>query len=102
VKKLNKVGDMIYKNKNIVERQVADSFFLINIKESYADSTCHLYEINQVGDYIWNRIDKSKSEKEIADSLYELIKNEVPYGDVYNDVKSFIKVLADEKFLEIR
>lgn len=92
---------MIKKNENIIARQIHDSFFLIDIKQNYLDDKCSLYEINEMGYFIWNTLSSVKSEIEIV----EIIKNEV--GDnvdpalIADDVYSFLEILRGEGFVEI-
>jgi hypothetical protein len=44
------------KNENIVARQIHDTYFLINIADNYAHDKCILYQVNEIGYFIWSNI----------------------------------------------
>ena len=46
------------KNESIVARKIHDTYFLIDTKENYSDEKCRLYEINEIGYFLWNNISK--------------------------------------------
>lgn len=93
---------MFQKNKNIVQRKIHDTFFLIDITQNYLDEKCRLYEINDIGDFIWNALDKCADTQAVADSLISNLIDEVDYNEVYNDICNFLNVLVEERFLEVR
>lgn len=47
------------KNPDVVERKIHDTYFLIHTKQKYANDTCSLYEINEIGSFIWNAFDNN-------------------------------------------
>lgn len=46
---------MIRKRENIVARVIHDSYFLIDIKQNYLDDKARIYEVNEIGYYIWKQ-----------------------------------------------
>ena len=92
---------MIVKNMNVVERKIHDTYFLIDIKENYMNEKCHLYEINEMGFYIWKQIDGQKEISDIVQNVMGIIVDDVEYSVVYKDVEDYLKLLLDENFLEV-
>ena len=95
-------GNMIQKNKNIIARKIHDSFFLINIKENYLDDKCRLYEINEIGDFIWRELDSATTIPEVVEGLLSVLEEGVDCSVVYQDVEEFINTLLEEGFLEVQ
>lgn len=91
---------MLIKNKNIVLRDIHDSFFLIDITQNYLNDICNLYEINEIGVFIWNALESANSIKEIVDLLLQNIVDDVNYDEVYDDVEMYIKLLINSSFVE--
>lgn len=92
---------MYKRNKNIVARKVGESFFLIDITENYLDDKCKLYEINQVGKFIWDHLEVPDGLSGIVSILIDNIKDQLDYRDVWNDVNEYINVLIMQKFVII-
>jgi hypothetical protein len=91
---------MIIKNKNIVARQVHDTYFLIDITEDYLNDKCSLYETNEMGYFIWKQLDVSNNSTDITKAILSVIQDDVDYSMIYNDVDGFIHLLIGEQFLE--
>lgn len=85
---------------HIVARKIHDSYFLIDTKQTYPNDKCSLFEINEIGYFIWNEIDGSRSVEEIANRLREQIIGEIIYADLLSDVKEFFELLIEQQFLE--
>ena len=83
---------MIRKRENIVARVIHDSYFLIDIKQNYLDDKARIYEVNDIGYYIWNQLDVVSDVDDIVDLLLNEIKK---------DVVEFLNALQSEKFLEV-
>lgn len=92
---------MYKKNDNIVARRIHDTFFLINIKDNYWDEKCRLYELNEIGYLIWKKLDIHNDILGISVALIEGIDDEVEPSIIYKDVKAFIELLVQEKFVEV-
>ena len=60
---------MIRKRENIVARVIHDSYFLIDIKQNYLDDKARIYEVNEIGYYIWKQLDVVSDVDDIVDFL---------------------------------
>lgn len=92
-------SDLLIQCDNIVLRKIANKFYLINIKDNYTGDICKLYEINEIGNFIWNLLDNPITLVNIVDKLFKVIVPSTDYSIVYNDVDHFINVLIDLKFI---
>ena len=76
---------MIRKRENIVARVIHDSYFLIDIKQNYLDAKARIYEVNEIGYYIWKQLDVVSD----VDDIVDLLSNEIT-----EDInRNFIKML---------
>lgn len=92
---------MNFKRKNhIVARKIHDTFFLIDIKDAYKDEKAKLYEINEVGFFLWTQINDGINMDNLVDALVKRIDGDISYDVVEADVKEFIDDLIDIGFLE--
>ncbi len=92
---------MYIKNQNIVARNIHDSYFLINITDNYLDDKCRLYELNEIGYFIWNQLDITGELASIVDALKANIIDEVDYNELMCDVKEYLDILFDEGFVRV-
>ena len=61
-----------------------------------------IYEINEVGSYIWNHIDKNNSIHSIAESIRTNMNiQDISLNDIKKDISEYINVLVEEGFLEV-
>lgn len=90
---------MLIKNKNIIKRQIHDTYFLIDITQNYLENTCSLYEINEIGAFIWDELDTSHTVIEIAQKLCDAIIDPIALEDLLEDVEDYINILKKEKFV---
>lgn len=91
---------MLKRNANIVKRKIHDTYFLIDITQNYLEDTCSLYEINEIGAFIWDQINESNTINDIAMNLYQVIQDDsIEWNDIINDVKEYIDLLKNEKFV---
>ena len=58
-----------------------------------------LYEINDVGMFIWQCIDGQSDASEITKKLMTQLNDDVPFDVVYEDTVDFIRVLINEGFI---
>ncbi len=91
---------MVQRNKNIVFRDIHGSYFLIDITVNYKDDKCSLYELNEIGKFIWNSIDGESSNEDIALRLKSAINGEIEYPTILDDVNEFVEVLIGCGFAE--
>jgi hypothetical protein len=64
------VRDVYQKSPNIVSRRIADEVVLVPIGRNLGDVEC-LYVLNEVGAFIWERIDGQRSLEALRDSVIE-------------------------------
>lgn len=94
---------MVSRKEFIVERNIYDSIYLVNIKQNYLNDKCCLYEINEMASYIWNKIDGNTPIDEIVNQiLSEVDVQDVSFDEIKSDVNDYICVLAKEGFLEVQ
>ena len=91
---------MLRKRENIIARVIHDSYFLIDIKQKYLDDKARIYEVNGIGYYIWNQLDRVSEVDEIVDLLVNEITEDINRNLIKRDVEEFINVLQSENFLE--
>lgn len=93
------------RNKNIVERKIHGASYLIDISDNYMDEKCHLYEMNDMGDIIWNIIDESSKVESQIDYIVlhikKMIIDDIPYDVIRMDVESFFNSIKNEGFIEV-
>jgi len=92
---------MFRKNPKIVRRKIHDSYFLIDITQNYFDDSCMLYEINEIGDFIWEQLEQCNNIEDIVDKLFECLGNDVCREEVLKDIEEFIEILCQEGFMEV-
>lgn len=93
---------IVIRNENIVERNIHDSIYLINIKQSYMNDKCCLYEINEMGSYIWNMISGKQTINDIANQISsDMDVQDIDINEIKNDIVDYIELLAKEGFLEV-
>lgn len=95
------VVDSMYliRNMNIVLRTIHGSIFLIDISDNYAGDKCSLYEINNTGRFLWDRIDECGTIENLVDALQDAIIDEVPRDLILTDVTEYINDLIDKQFV---
>lgn len=91
---------MLRKRENIIARVIHDSYFLIDIKQKYLGDKARIYEVNGIGYYIWNQLDRVSEVDEIVDLLVNEITEDINRNLIKRDVEEFINVLQSENFLE--
>ena len=94
------INDLFEKNENIVARKIHDTFFLINITDKYENDKCILYQINEIGFFIWNNIDGKNSSNDLADLIKSAINDEVDYQTILSDVSEFLSELNNNGFIK--
>ena len=87
------------RNENIVLRNIHDTYFLIDITDNYQDDKCVMYEINEIGKFIWENID-GKNVQDVVQNLHSIIIEEIEYQVIYNDVLEYVNVLLEKNFIK--
>lgn len=83
------------RNANYVIREVHGSFFLIDITDNYSNGKCRMLELNEVGAFIWNNLEKPSNAKCITNKLLAIVIGDVNHDEVYNDVKDCLDSFVD-------
>ena len=91
---------MLIQKKNIVKRKIHDSYFLIDIKQNYLDDKCYIYELNPMGNLIWDSVDKVSSLTELAQLVKNKIDDKINFKQIMEDTKHFVDILIANEFLE--
>ena len=92
---------MYVQNKNIVARKIYDSFYLIDITDNYAGQCCCLYEINEIGKFIWDMLAQPVSCEHMVDSLYCVVSEpDIDRDVISEDVDMYLCVLTESGFVE--
>lgn len=91
----------IIRKEHIILRKIHGSNFLLNITDKYNNDKCALFEINDIGSFLWDNISDSISLKELVEKLRSAIIDEIEYDILYNDVIEFIISLLDKEFIEV-
>lgn len=89
------------KNQEIVCRNIHGTYFLIDLEQNYFDEKCYIYELNSMGYFIWNNIDKFDSVEQFVLHLQSVIADQIPFEILLEDVNAFIICLADEGFVKL-
>ncbi len=90
---------MFIKNDNIVLRKIHGSFFLIDISDNYLEDKCSIFEINEIGKFIWDSMDEYNTIEELVSTLQNVIDDEIPYEELYSDVSEYMNDIVDKKFV---
>lgn len=80
------------KNPAIVSRKVGDEYILVPIRDNVGDME-NLYTLNEVGAFIWEKIDGKRTVNQIAQLL--LNEFEAEETAARNDVKDFFNDLLE-------
>ena len=89
------------RSSDIVERKIHSTYFLVDITDNYSDDQCALYEINDIGSFIWNCIDGHRSIWDIAVELQNVITDEVDLQILIDDIYEFMEALLLKSFVEV-
>lgn len=77
------------------------SYFLVDIKQNYLDEKCKIYELNDIGEFIWNQLDKTNNLKGIVNFLMKAIESDIDRKLLESDVADFVELLEQEHFVEV-
>lgn len=90
---------MIKRNENIVARKIHGVFFLIDTKQSYMNDKCSLYEINELGFFVWNALLETENVYEIANMIKKEVEDDINIELIVNDVSGFLDMLRREGYV---
>ena len=87
----------MYRNPDIVMREVKPAHFLVDITKSYNSKEETMLEIDEMGVAIWNCIEPGMSRADIVSAFLALLTNEKDesfVAMVTKDVNEFLDLLA--------
>jgi len=80
------------RNENFVFRRIEDETILVPIKDNVGDMGC-IYNLNEVGAFVWEQLDGEKTLKEISDLITENF--EVSAQEVKTDLYEYVDQLKE-------
>lgn len=92
---------MIKRNKDIILRNIHDIYFLVDIGANYLNEKCTLYEVNPVGAFVWDALERCSNIPQIADELLAQLTEPVDKERICNDISAFINVIEEQGFIEV-
>lgn len=95
-------NDLLIKKSNIVFRRIHGSFFLIDIADKFSTDRCTLFEINEIGSFLWNEISDDVTPEALTCKLLGAIVDAIDYNVLYQDVNEFLLSLLQKNFIEVR
>ena len=85
--------DKIYKkNDNFVFRKIEDETLLVPLRDNVGDMGS-LYNLNEVGSFIWQRLDSRKPLRDIVDKI--LLEFDVSCEQAQTDLCEFLQDLEE-------
>ncbi len=89
---MQRSNQIFRKNENFVFRQIDDETILVPIKNNVGDMGA-IYNLNEVGAYVWKHLDGEKSLSDIKKGIAEQF--EVSTEDVERDLMEFVQQLEE-------
>jgi methyltransferase-like protein len=85
--------DQVYqKNQNFVFRKIDNDTLLVPIKNDVGDMDC-IYNLNEVGAFVWEHLDGEKSAQEIKNLI--LAEFDVSVQEAEADLEKFVMQLSE-------
>jgi methyltransferase-like protein len=85
--------DRVYqKNQNFVFRKIDNDTLLVPIKNDVGDMDC-IYNLNEVGAFVWEHLDGEKSAQEIKNLI--LAEFDVSVQEAEADLEKFVMQLSE-------
>ncbi|MBP3883492.1 MAG: PqqD family protein [Olsenella sp.] len=89
----------LIRNDGVVLRPIHGSFFLIDIADNYSGDKCALYEINEIGAFLWRNIDGKNSLEDLVSLLQSAIEDDVPASILRQDTNEYLIDLKAHGFI---
>ena len=90
-------ADSLSRPADVVQRQVAGETFLVPIRGRLADLQ-ELFVLNEVGTWVWDRLDGESSMDALVDSV--VAEFDVEESQARQDVEAFLRQLREASLLE--
>ena len=88
---------VIKKSENVVFRKIEDEYILVPMVASAADVES-IYNLNETGAAVWERVDGKKSIKDIIEEIKAEYEDEG--NQIENNVISFVREMTEAKLIE--
>ena len=89
---MSNLKNQFKRNENFVFRKIEDETILVPIKNNVSDMGC-IYKLNEVGAFVWEQLDGSKTLNDIAQLIIE--KFEVSLAEAQTDIDAFTGQLKE-------
>ena len=83
--------------KRLLKRQIAGDAFLVPLGKEIYDSN-GLFFLNEVGEFIWDRLEQAQSQEDILKALLE--EYDVEESVARQDVEGFFRKLRDMDIID--
>lgn len=83
--------------KRLLKRQIAGDAFLVPVGKEVYDSN-GLFFLNEVGEFIWDRLEEAQSPEDILKALLE--EYDVEQSLARKDVETFLQKLRDMDIID--
>ena len=83
--------------KRLLKRQIAGDAFLVPLGKEIYDSN-GLFFLNEVGEFIWDRLEQAQSQEDILKALLE--EYDVEESVARQDVEAFFRKLRDMDIID--
>lgn len=93
------IDNILIQSENIVFRKIEDEYILVPMLAS-SDEVEHIFNLDQVGADVWERIDGKKTVKEIIDELIQEYEGESE--KIKGDVFDFLNDIIEAKIIEVK
>lgn len=91
---------MIKRRNDVIKRNIHGEIFLIDTTQNYFDNECFLYQLNEIGAFLWKQLSKPINTYGLVEVLKKNISEKIPEEDLLRDVTVYIESLKKEGFLE--
>jgi len=89
----------LLRNDKVVLRSIHGSFFLIDTADNYSGDKCALYEINEIGAFLWRHIDGKNSVEDLVALLQSAIEDDIPDDILRQDITEYLIDLKAHGFI---
>lgn len=92
------LDNIINRNEHIIFRKIEDEYVLVPMLAS-ANETEHIYNLNQVGASVWEKIDGKRTVKGIIDEMAD--EYEAAPEQIETDVLAFLNDIYKAKIIRV-
>lgn len=92
--------EKIRRKDSVIIRHIHENIFLIDTKCNYENNSCIFYEINEMGEFIWEHLSGWMN---LEDAVYRVINDlvgEYDYDEASVTIEEYIKKLIKIGYIE--